>query len=415
MTKLKEPESEPEPEVEVEWWSRPDLHYRDNRLVLNGRCLQSIASQFGTPTFVYHGQRVLDNASRIHQAIQRVGLADRFRLHYAMKANRFAPLLTFLKSSGLVSIDACSPNEVEHAIGCGFDPAEVSFTAGSLSETDIRRISSFPSMHINCDSMTAIRRLGEIVPGRSIGIRVNPAAGLGRADNAKLQYAGSDTSKFGIYREQFPDALKLAEKFGLSVETIHFHTGCGYLNNQLDKWDSVIEQAWWFVDQVPGLKSVNVGGGLGVPHIASDCALDLDRWANILAKHFLNTDLKVEVEPGDYLVKDCGVLLLQVTGVEQKREINFVGLNAGFNVAVEPVVYGLPFEPVPVVKREGERQNVTLHGNINEALDIWYRNFELPPVWENDIMALINAGAYSSSMASNHCMRGEFKEVLLVN
>jgi diaminopimelate decarboxylase len=99
--------------------------------------------------------------------------------------------------------------------------------------------------------------------------------------------------------------------------------------------------------------------------------------------------------------------------VERKMETTFVGVDAGFNLAVEPAVYGLPFHPVPALRLPGDCRNVTIVGNINEALDVWYANINMPPLEEGQTLALINAGAYSSAMASNHCMRGEYKEFLL--
>ncbi|MFU8837625.1 MAG: hypothetical protein ACNA75_04920 [Thiohalomonadaceae bacterium] len=99
--------------------------------------------------------------------------------------------------------------------------------------------------------------------------------------------------------------------------------------------------------------------------------------------------------------------------VEFKRDWTFIGVNAGFNIALEPAVYGLPFQPVPAMVREGEPVKVTIAGHINEALDIFYRDVAITPVEEDDTLVLINAGAYSTSMASNHCMRGEYKEFLL--
>ncbi|MDH5572838.1 MAG: diaminopimelate decarboxylase, partial [Gammaproteobacteria bacterium] len=366
-----------------------------------------------TPTFVYNARRVTENIRRIHNALDDAELDDQYRIYYAMKANRFPPLLTHIKKSGLAGIDACSPSEVEHAISCGFRAENVSFTATSLSPRDFERLSRIKGLTINCDSLHSIRRWGEMGSGRNIGIRVNPAMGVGRAQNDKLQYCGCNTTKFGIYKEQFNEAIELAKQFDLTINRIHFHTGCGYLTPQLKIWDEIIKECFWFVDQLDTVEYVNVGGGLGVPHIESDSPLDLHQWAQILAKHFRPRKIKLEVEPGDYIVKDAGILLLNVNMIEQKKDTCFVGLDAGFNIALEPAVYNLPFQPVPVIQRKGEASKVTLIGNINEALDVWYSDIDLPPMQENDTLALINAGAYSSSMASNHCMRGEFSEFLL--
>ncbi len=400
--------------IDLDWWKRNDLSYSEGRLTFAGRCVQRLAHEHGTPTFLYNANRVLQNARRIAQALDDAGFANRSRVHYAMKANRFAPLLTYLKTVGGIAIDACSPNEVEHAISCGFLASEISLTATNLSQRDLHRMSRLEGLRINLDSISAIHRWGRLKGNSPIGIRVNPAAGVSRADNDKLQYCGDQTTKFGIYQQQFDEALQACREYGLTVETIHFHTGCGYLSEQLDAWDDVIEKCLWFVDCVRTVKSVNVGGGLGVPHRAGETPLQLTRWASILEKHFGSRSIRVEVEPGDYLAKDAGILLLTVNTVETRRSKRFVGVDGGFNLAPEPAVYSLPFEPVMVTPRAGEPQSVTFAGNINEALDVFYADIAMPPIREGDTVALLNAGAYSSSMASNHCMRGEFKELLLM-
>ncbi len=398
----------------MEWWEREDLRYRDGDLEFAGRRVEDLAEQFGTPSFYYNGRRIVANVQRLHNALTGAGLEGRFAVKYAMKANRFAPLLSHLRASGLVGIDACSPNEVEHAIACGFAAEDISFTAGSLSDRDLQRLSRIRGLAMTCDSMSVIRRWGALGPGREIGIRVNPALGISRAQNDKLRYSGTNTTKFGIYREQFAEAVALAGQYGLRIKKIHFHTGCGYLTPQLDLWDAIIDSCLWFVDQLDTVEIVNVGGGLGVPHVAEDAPLDLNRWAAILARHFRGRGQRVEIEPGDYIAKDCGIMLLTVNTVEKKLETVFVGVDAGFNLAVEPAVYGLPFQPLPARLLPGEKRTVSIVGNINEALDVWYAGIAMPPLTEGMTLALINAGAYSSAMASNHCMRGDFKEFLLV-
>ena len=395
------------------WWSRSDLNYQHGELVIGGRKASDFARALGTPLFVYNAKRVVDNADRIKDALEDAGFFNRCKVLYAMKANRFAPLMTVLKFSGLVGIDACSPNEVEHAISCGFRTNEISLTATNLSTVDLLRLSKFRGLRINLDSVSAIRRWGELMKGSTIGIRINPAIGVGRSGNDKLQYCRDDTTKFGIYEEQFDEALSVCREFDLNVETIHFHTGCGYLNEQLESLAKVVETGMRFVDRVGSVKTVNVGGGLGVPHVAEDSQLNLTHWAQVLAEHLGPRELHVEVEPGDYLVKDAGILLLTVNTVETRRNKRFVGVDAGFNIAPEPAVYSLPFEPVVLRPRHGETETVSVAGNINEALDLFYVDIEMPTIHEGDQMALLNAGAYSSSMASNHCMRGEFKEVLI--
>jgi len=397
-----------------DWWQRPDLCYQGRQLLFNGRSVENLASELGTPGFVYSAGRVRDNLYRLRQALETAGLGDRSSVLYAMKANRYAPLLTLLKQTGLCGIDACSPREVEHAVSCGFDASDISFTATSLSPQDYAILARYDGLFMTCDTLHAIQSWGQLKPGTAIGIRVNPAIGIGRVGNDKLQYAGCGTTKFGIYREQFQEALEIASQYDLTISKIHFHTGCGYLTPQLEQLDRVIEQCQWFINTAGSVTRVNIGGGLGVPHLVDDQPLDLQQWTAVLNKHFASNDLHLEVEPGDYLVKDAGLLLVSKTYVETKRDTRFVGVNAGFNIAPEPAHYGLPFQPVPLHWDSGSPMTpVTVVGNINEALDVWYENALLPDLADHDYLALINAGAYSASMASNHCMRGEFKEMLL--
>jgi len=396
------------------WWQRDDLCYRQGQLCFAGRPVQSLADQFGTPAFVYSAVRVKANLERLHGALNEAGWADRFSLCYAMKANRFAPLLTFLKQTGLCGIDACSPGEVEQAVSCGFLPTEISFTASSLSGRDLDLLARYEGLFMDCDSLHAIRSWGARKPGTKIGLRVNPAMGIGRAANDKLRYAGAITTKFGIYWEQFAEALAIAKAHDLRVTKIHFHTGCGYLTPQLEQLEAIVGHCLRFVAAADGVERVNIGGGLGVPHLASDEPLDLRQWAEVLYRQLAGRGLHLEIEPGDYLVKDAGLLLLEKTFVEQKQQTVFVGVDAGFNIAPEPAYYSLPFQPLPL--RYDDRSPcapVNVVGNINEALDVWYENALLPDLASHTHLALINSGAYSAAMASNHCLRGQFKEFLL--
>ncbi len=373
--------------------------------------MQAIARRFGTPTFVYSASRIRENLARIREALETIGRP--YRLHYAMKANRFAPILTLMANEKLCGIDACAPEEVMHAMGCGFKESDISYTATAVSNSDLDTLVRFKKLHINCDAVSTLRRLGQRDPGRDIGLRINPAMGVGYGENELLHYSGNATTKFGIYREQFDEALETAAKHRLSITTLHLHTGCGYLGKQLPVWEQILTEAKTFADRIPGLKTINLGGGLGVPHTSRDTPLDLKAWAAVIKNVFGDSGLTIEIEPGDYIAKDAGLLILTANTVETRQTTRYIGVDGGFNLAVEPAFYHLPFEPVAVRLRPGAPCPVTVAGNINEALDIFAENIWLPPIQEEDALALINAGAYASSMSSNHCMRGKFREVLL--
>ncbi|MCC6827493.1 MAG: diaminopimelate decarboxylase [Novosphingobium sp.] len=398
------------------WWQRDDLGYRDGRLRFAGRDVLELAEAAGAPLYIYSLDRVEANLSRVLAALAASGCAT--RAYYAIKANRYAPLLQRLAASGRCGADVCSPDEVDLALACGFAGTDISFTGTGVSSRDLDRLLAVPGLHINCDTIGMVRRIGERAPGRDIGLRVNPATGIGYADSDKLTYAGAKTTKFGIYREQWAEALAMARRFDLRLTTLHFHVGCGYLAPQLDRWEQAVAAALAFLDDaaeaIPDIATVNIGGGLGLPHRAGDPALDLAQWSAILARQFAGRGVAIAVEPGDYLVKDAGLLVLEVTDVERKRDTTFASVAGGFNLHPEPVHYGLPCEPAACLLREHDTarwQRMTIAGNINEAIDLWAEDHPMPPLREGDHIAFLNAGGYGAAMMSNHCMRGALAEI----
>lgn len=318
-----------------------------------------------------------------------------------------------LCSAGVFGLDVCSGEELREGLACGFAPARLSYTAHGLTDEDARLLASFPDVVANLDAVSSIHRLGRAMPGRPIGLRVNPGVGTGYGGSEKLSYAGGRTTKFGIYHEHLREALDAARCYGMPVVALHCHAGCGYLTRQLDAFAQVLAAIMEFLPHLPDLSLINLGGGLGVPHKPEDAPLDLDRWSGLIADSVGRSGIEIAIEPGDYAVKDAGLLVVRVTYVERKRETVFVGVNGGFNLAMEPTFYDLPCVPVPCVPRPGAAHRVTIAGNINEALDLWASGVALPPMEDGDLLALLNTGGYGSSMSSNHCMNGRFREMLL--
>jgi diaminopimelate decarboxylase len=397
--------------VDPAWWQRDDLGYRADRLHFADRDLQDVVAQTGTPAFVYSAARVKANLLRLRAALDAAGVPH--RVLYAIKANRFRPLLRAMHSWSLCGIDVCSPAELQYALELGFSAADISFTGHAVSNSDLDTFARHPEVHINCDALSTIRRLGERCPGRAIGIRVNPRVGAGYND--RLHYSGTRPSKFGIYRDRFDEALELAARFRMKVTQVHFHFGYGYLTRDLPQFEEALAQAAWFVDRCPDVDTLDVGGGMGAPITAEHPPLDLTRWAALIAQATRSRNLKVHLEPGDYLVKDAGALLCEVNTVENKGGVNFVGIDAGLNLQNLWAYYQTPFVVAPLQLRseEDKRALYTVTGNINEAIDVLAEDVELRRIQEGDFIALLNAGGYGSASASNHCMRGSFSEHLL--
>ena len=165
---------------------------------------------------------------------------------------------------------------------------------------------------------------------------------------------------------------------------------------------------------VPGLAWVNVGGGLGARYRAADHPLSLAHWAGSIARHLAPLGVPVACEPGTLVVGAAGVLLVTVNTVEARRGLTWVGVDAGHPLNPCPALYGIPLEVVsadrPLASPTG---SFAVVGHINEAGDVWEAEARLPAPAEGDILALLPSGAYAASMASQHCLRGAYSEVLI--
>ena len=394
---------------EPAWWESEERGYERERLHVGGRDLNAFAAGRETPFFVYSAARVRANLERLNAALSGAGM--RHRVFYAIKANRFAPLVERMRAWDLCGIDVCSPAEVEYALTCGFGERDISFTGHAVSNADLEVLARHPGVHVNCDAISTIRRLGERSPGRAIGIRINPRVGAGYHEG--VHYAGEKPSKFGVFQDRFEEALAVAASFGMPVTQLHFHFGYGYLTQDLPRLDAALENSAWFMDRCPALDTVDIGGGMGTQITADREPLDLDAWAALIARHLKPRGLEVHLEPGDYLMKDAGTLICELNTLEEKGGVLFAGVNAGLNLQNLWAYYQTPFIVAPLTRRSGTPQRHTVTGNINEAIDILAEDVELPPLEEGDLIALMNAGGYGAASASNHCMRGRCGEFLL--
>lgn len=254
------------------WWERPDFHYRkDADAVFFGQaCLEEILIDAGhLPMFVYRPARFAEKAVFLRSVLPGATIL------YAVKANRH-PAILAQALQFVDGIDVCSPNEVRLALASGFTEQQISYTGTSLSDTDIDFLAEHPTIHINADSLSLLRRIGKCCPGRAIGIRINPEMGLGYRNEPRLVYSAQERpGKFGLLAEQLPETIVLAKEYRLQLNTVHWHIGCGWLNNQLDGLEKILDKATTLVSQLPGIENVNLGGGLGVPFRSDDAALSL--------------------------------------------------------------------------------------------------------------------------------------------
>jgi diaminopimelate decarboxylase len=396
----------------VPWWERPGLEVREGRLLVAGRDAEATAREHGTPVFVHDLARVEEQARRLVGAFERAGLS--FRLRLALKAQREPDVLRFVRGLGFVGVDACSPGEVRHALEHGWAPDEISFTGTNLSDRDLEVLLE-AGVHVNLDLLSQIDRWGRRAPGSTIGLRLNPRAGatwsgLADRDPGESLYAAARATKFGILDEQLGDALAVAAEHDVAIDTVHFHVGDGFLSDGLPRFEVAVERVAAMTRRLleagHRIVEVNAGGGLGVPQVADERPLDVDAYAQLLARHLGPLGVRVACEPGDYLCKELAVLLAEVVTLDERDGTTFAGLDAGYNVAPERFIYGALVPIVLCRAADAEpARTYAVAGNINEGDDLWGEEVSLPELREGDVVALLSVGTYNRSMHLDHCLR----------
>ncbi len=393
------------------WWRRPGFDVVDGRLSLNGADLEALAREHGTPLFVYDLARPRENMRVLQDALTRAGVP--YVTRFALKASPDPRILAVLRAMGTpgspdsVGIDACSPGEVTHALANGWEPEEISHTGTNVSERDLDVLLARP-IRINLDGVSQVERLGRRAPGRTIGLRINQGAGAGYTEH--LSYAGERPTKFGVTEDRLDDAIAAVRRHGLVVDTLHFHAGSGWLGDQLHGFETALERATPFLDRLLAegfpIREVNVGGGLGRVARESERPVDLDAYAQVVARHLGPYGVTVAFEPGDLVVKDAGLLLGEVVSVEPRGGTTFVGLDIGWNVNCAYFIYEYAQEILNVRDPLRERtRTVTIAGHINEAGDLFAEDYPFGEVEEGEVVAVLNAGGYLQAMSMTHCLR----------
>lgn len=384
---------------------------------LAGVSIAEIARRFGTPTFVY-------DAAKIAERVADLKAFDVVR--YAQKACSNIAILDWIRRHGAV-VDAVSAGEIHRALAAGYgvegDPAPIVYTA-DLFDAEALKLCVEKNVPVNCGSLDMIAQLGQRAPGREIILRINPGFGHGHSQKTNT---GGDQSKHGIWFAQLPDALALAARFGSKVTGLHMHIGSGTDLEHLSQVCGAMEKAAVAVG--PTVRTISCGGGLPVPYREDQSYVDLDAYFKLwdvvrkrLASAF-GHPVRLEIEPGRYLVAESGSLIAEIRAVKRQAENVFYLLDAGFNNLARPILYG-SHHPMAVAtadeRRAGPDQEVIVGGPLCESGDIFTQEEGgfvakrlLPQANVGDFVVLGVTGAYGFMMGSNYNSKPLAAEVML--
>jgi diaminopimelate decarboxylase/aspartate kinase len=332
------------------------------------------------------------------------------RVFYSLKANCHPGVLRVLHDAGL-GFECVSAAELDHVLALfpGLDTSRLLFTPNFAPREEYRR--GFEAgARVTVDNVHPLREWPEIFRGREVFLRLDP--GRGRGHHAHVRTAGAQ-SKFGLAPEQMAEVRSLLDACGARVVGLHAHSGSGIRTPEA--WSEVALFLAEAAERFPGVRVLDLGGGLGVPEQPEQSPLDLDALGEQLRRfQAANPRFELWLEPGRFLVATAGVLLARVTQIKRKGEVTYVGLETGMNSLIRPPLYGA-YHPLVNLSRLSEPATWIAHvvGPICETGDILGRSRRLPPTAEGDVILIANAGAYGRVMSSRYNLREPAGEALL--
>jgi len=384
----------------------------DGALTCDGVPLDTIATEVGTPTYVYSAATIRDRFERLDSALAGVP----HRVHYTLKANSNAAILRLLRDLG-AGADVVSGGELFRARRVGFEPRDIIFGGVGKTERELREALEAGVMLINVESGDEVRLLdriaGELGVIAPIGLRVNPEVTVDSSH--RYIKTGEKGAKFGI---PFDDVLAVAHVASTLPNArlvgLDMHIG-----SQIFRLDPYLDG----VDRLAGLlgelrasgvdtiRYLDIGGGLGVAYDGEQSP-DLQRFASALVPRVQATGLTLLMEPGRFIVGNAGVLLTRVLYRKHSGGRDFLITDAGMTELIRPSHYDAFHRIEPVHALAGS-MTADVVGPVCESGDFLALGREMAQANAGDLLAVYDVGAYGYVMASNYNTRTRGAEVLV--
>jgi len=397
--------------------------YQNGVLCAEHMPLTQIAKQFGTPTYVYSKAALTENFSAYANACKKSGREqDSALVCYSVKSNSNLAVLDVLRQLGS-GFDIVSGGELLRVLAIGGDPGKVIFSGVGKTCDEMRLALSHDILCFNVESIPELHRLNEIAAqmGKQapISLRVNP-----NVDAKTHPYisTGLKENKFGVAYEEALTTYRLAATLPhISVVGIDCHIGSQLLDDAplLEALDKLIELVDTLAKEDIHLHHLDIGGGIGIIYDKDQPVAVGDYLGRLFAKiddwrlrQYRGKPIKVLFEPGRSIVGNAGVLITEVQYLKHGGAKNFAIVDAAMNDLMRPAMYEAWHGVQAVTQHNGPLKTYDVVGPVCESGDWLARSRELA-VEQGDLLAIMSAGAYGMTMASNYNTRGRAAEVMV--
>jgi diaminopimelate decarboxylase len=383
---------------------------KDGELYAESIALSKIASDFGTPCYVYSKRALTTTFQRFQSGFA----ATDHLICYAVKANPSLAILNQLAQLG-AGFDIVSGGELARVLAAGGDPAKVVFSGVGKTEAEMRAALQAGIFCFNVESSAELERLNAVATSMDkiapVSLRVNP-----NVDAKTHPYisTGLKNNKFGVaYEEAFTLYQHAAAMSHLAVHGVDCHIGSQL--TELSPFLDALERVLILVDQLEQagihIQHIDVGGGIGICY-SDETPPEFASYAEAMLQKLAGRKVKLIFEPGRALVGNAGLLLTKVEYLKHTESKNFAIVDAAMNDLMRPALYDAYHDIVPVKPGNATTQVYEVVGPVCESGDFLGHDRELA-LQQGDLLAIMSAGAYGMSMSSNYNTRPRAAEIMV--
>ncbi|MDT7043013.1 diaminopimelate decarboxylase [Candidatus Nitronereus thalassa] len=388
------------------------FQYHQDSLSCEDIPLEQIAKEQGTPCYIYSHATL----TRHFQAVDQAFASVPHIIAFAMKANSNLAVLRLMASLGS-GADIVSGGELFRALKAGIPSNKIVFAGVGKDHKEIRYAIESDILFFNVESSAELQAINEVAKGMGkqarVALRVNPDI-----DPQTHPYisTGMKKSKFGIGADlalaEFERAAALPN---IQVVGLHAHIG-----SQLTKISPFVDSLTKVLGLIQTLKDkgipiqyLNIGGGLGITY-SDEAPPQPKDLAEAITPLLKQSQCQIVMEPGRVIVGNAGILLTRVLFIKDTGTKKFAIVDAAMNDLIRPSLYEAHHDILPVLRIPNRQEEVfDVVGPICESGDFLAQNRTMPLVKEGDLLAVMSAGAYAFTMASNYNSRPRVPEILV--
>jgi diaminopimelate decarboxylase len=408
------------------------FRYRDGHLYCEDVDLTRIATELGTPAYVYSAGTILDHYARLDAALAPLD----HLVCYAVKANSNRTILNLLVRAG-AGFDIVSGGELFRVLAAGGDPAKCTFAGVGKSADEIEYALERGVHSFNVESEAELETIERIASAKNmrapIALRVNPDVD---PHTHKYISTGSQENKFGIALNQVRAVYERAARMS-NIEIVGVQMHIGSQITEAKPFASAIEKVASLVRELKSKYAIqffSIGGGMGIIYrralesgtgkwwrdhgpAGAGSAFSVRDYAEAIVPSLRDLDIRILVEPGRFLIGNAGVLLTRVRYIKQTGSRKFAIVDAGMNDLIRPALYQSYHEIVPCSASVSDAdpstsmspskslEKIDIVGPVCESGDFFALDREMPELREGDLLAIMSTGAYGFVMASNYNSR----------